>query len=226
MSDSDELYSSFLFQFPDPTEAPAPVEEDDTEVPRGCFHGDSIVTTDHGSMTIANLAQSKNIRVLGLDGFKPTMADMMMWVHKEPDFETSFLHFELESGNSISMTREHLAVTVSCERGDEREAKFARRVVPGECMLVKLQDGMVPSRVQGIRKSEKRGIYAFVTTTDSVIVDGVAASTFTTLESEKLQRIWFNTVHKIVNMLPSSVQGFCYTAYENPAKFLFATSQV
>lgn len=178
-------------------------------------------------MTISDFAQFQNIRVLGVDGDgKPVIADMMMWVHKEPDVATTFLDFDLESGHSISMTPEHLAVVVACDEGGQRNAKFAHRVVPGECMLVQSQRSMVPSRVQGVKRSVKKGVYAFVSTTDAVVVDGVAASTFTTLENEKLQRIWFNTIHQIVNMLPSGVQGYLYTAFENPAKFVFANSQV
>jgi hypothetical protein len=157
-----------------------------------CFHGSATVETNMGPMRMDELARfGKDVQVATWDRQtgQRSLSPVRYWMHAEPETQATFV--EIRSGGlQTLLTPLHLIYRSSACSGPV-EAVFASRVQPGDCIYEGKQ-GFNPQTVLEVTMKEEQGIYAPLTETGSIVVDGVGASCFGTSENEAFQRFIFD----------------------------------
>ncbi|VDP05981.1 unnamed protein product [Soboliphyme baturini] len=187
--------------------------------PYRCFHGDALVRTNEGVLKMRDLPKRPNVRVLAVDSDgNLTYSPVESWMHADPNRWGTFLTITTESGRSVQLTDLHLIYETDCE--GHRRTILARKVSLDRCLLVRLGNNVVESRVVSLDFEPQSGVYAPVTSTGNIVVDDVVASCYSTIEDETLQKIIHSYIMFIQRafskFMPASLQETIYGKVEDP----------
>jgi len=139
------------------------------------------------------------LQIRSSDGF----SKFQSWIHYDPAQVAEFVDLTTESGHKLSLTENHLIYAVDCDGGSPRSPVMAGQLEVGKCVLVQGADGeLMTTPVVSIEKTTKTGIYSPLTASGSIVVDGVLASCYSSVESEGLQKFMFSYISAIKDLLP------------------------
>ncbi|XP_023933828.2 tiggy-winkle hedgehog protein [Bicyclus anynana] len=149
----------------------------------GCFPSGSVVHTEEGPRDIATL--KKGDRVLGADDDgKMVYSEVLTFIDREPNATRQFVEVTAENGVSITTTPSHLLLLAAADGWRE---SFATNIEAGDVLLTRGQGSVMrPSRVVKTRLVSKRGVYAPLTRTGTIIVDDALASCYALVRSHAL----------------------------------------
>lgn len=149
----------------------------------GCFPGGAVVHTPDGARDIGALRVGD--RVLAADDSgKMVYTEVLTFIDRDPNTTRRFIEVTAENGVTITATASHLLLLASADGW--REA-FAGDVRAGDVLLTRGQAGVMrPSRVTHTRAVFKRGVFAPLTRTGTVIVDDALASCYAIVKSHSL----------------------------------------
>jgi hypothetical protein len=102
-------------------------------------------------------------------------APIVTFIKVDPAINTRFLCIEMASGECVHMTENHV---VFKQEGTTLTDTFAREVQPGDVLFVTAGSNAVPSVVRAVRAEMFAGVYAPLTATGTLIVDGVVTSCY------------------------------------------------
>jgi hypothetical protein len=104
----------------------------------------------------------------------------LTYLHFDPEREAEFLIIRCEGGTEITMTGSHLIFRVQGDDG-KLKATPARNIKIGDCLLhVSGHDlSRRPVRVVEIELTWSKGVYAPLTRSGTMIVDGFLVSCYT-----------------------------------------------
>ena len=109
-----------------------------------------------------------------------------------------FYELRTESGRKVTLLGDHLIPLLDCSGPVPpseillKKSKFASRAKLGECLLG--PEGL--EKIKTIKIFESSGIYAPVTPSGGLLVDGLTASCYSYVESHTLQHMVFSVVNK------------------------------
>lgn len=168
-----------------------------------------MVRTNVGDMKLSQIVRRPDISVLTRGPKNDLqMSPIQYWTHANENVKTDFIVFSTESGRNISLSAFHLIYETDC-LGNSRTV-FSKRVTVGKCLYVVDDEGkLIESKVIERRIDKKSGIYAPITTTGNIVVNGVLASCYTNIENEAVQRLiysYFMRFHYVLkHILPESL---------------------
>jgi hypothetical protein len=153
-----------------------------------CFPSDAIVMTVTGPKKMKDVSLGDNLRVITTDGrveFSPTVG----WLHREPEGIGAYLRITT-SRRQVHISEEHLVGTI---KGGQVDFVPAREAVVGTALLecdnsVSPQNGRVAvwgNPVQKVEKVQMKGVFAPLTESGTIVVDGVGASCYACTRSHK-----------------------------------------
>lgn len=175
----------------------------------GCFHSSATVLTESGRATMTDLLNMKNVKVQALnDNNELEFSPVEWWIHADPHQELDYYTLVTESGHKLQLSDRHMIYVTPCEQPGQRTPKFAENVKIGECVFVQNAEGqLVASPVVSADQMRMTGAYSPITATGSIVVDGVAASVYSTVENESLQKLLFSYLIAAKNLIPNSFTG-------------------
>lgn len=172
----------------------------------GCFSGDARVTLEGGATKLMRDLRPGD-RVLAsssADGGGPLVySPVLSFLDRRPDAAKTFYVIGTRAGLNITLTAAHLIFVTDCawlrepRRGPQGEARkdspqeaelrtvFASEVRPGQCVLT-AQDEAAFSAVTFVEERRGSGLYAPLTRSGSIVVNGVLASCYAALDSHRL----------------------------------------
>ncbi|VDM37123.1 unnamed protein product [Toxocara canis] len=119
---------------------------------------------------------------------KVAYTTLVTWGHRIPSQLAEFVNISLEDGTSLKLTRKHFIYKTHCSDGNDianaaslmEEAVYAEEVNEGDCVykLSKNREALHRSKVVSVSSVLERGIYAPMTATGDIIVNGVLASCY------------------------------------------------
>lgn len=127
-------------------------------------------------------------------------------MHREVETEGHFLHISTESGQTMTISPNHLVPVVDCktpmtfldfELFFHQHAVFAEKAKSGLCLLKYSEKGPVLDQISKVERIRKRGIYAPVTQSGDIIVNDLYASCFSYFENHLMQRSIFTLLNKL-----------------------------
>lgn len=150
-----------------------------------------------------------------------------------PEQWAEFVRLHVEDGKTLKLTAKHLIYTIPClDRIDithnntdhipisiashtDKKLVFAEKVEIGDCLQVHdVEEAsstarLVPKRVTSIGQVQQRGIYAPMTATGDLIVEGILASAYTLVENRVAQ----GTIVEVWAKCPSANTQLSTTDY-------------
>ncbi|GMR61757.1 hypothetical protein PMAYCL1PPCAC_31952, partial [Pristionchus mayeri] len=204
-----EINHVIIFQF----EQPAPIFQQPQLVPppqlqfgggggggQWCFTGDSIVELMDGTTKRMDQLNKKDW-VLAVSNNQLEYVPVEFWLHRIPSQEAEFNEFEMEDGKTIKITDKHYIFKGDCSRVGTgpielntlpQDAVFADQVHAGDCLYTLAEDKeMHEVRVVRADKVTQTGIYAPMTSSGRIVVNGVHASCHNILQEHTSGHAFF-----------------------------------
>ncbi|VDN25327.1 unnamed protein product [Gongylonema pulchrum] len=132
-----------------------------------------------------------------------TFAQITSWLHRLPDKEVNFYRIILKDGSQLKLTAKHYIYKTTCDNLLEQkvdfetiedEAEWATNVNIGDC-LYRVRN--VEVEVVAVDWVTEKGIFAPMTGTGDIIVNGIHASCHNILHSHSLQYSFFQAVESV-----------------------------
>lgn len=168
----------------------------------GCFTAESTVQTSSGDQRkLSDLKIGEHILALDQSTNTLVYSEVLLFLDWDPNQTHQFLHFVLASGRTLTVTPAHLLVTVDPQT-NVTQSVYADRLHVNSTMLVMAEDNsrLVHDWVVSIDLVLHKGIYAPLTSAGTVVVDGVVASCYATVDSVALAHWMFAPVRLAMNM--------------------------
>jgi len=152
-----------------------------------CFDANSKVLTAQGEKRMCDLRLGDKVRVVQTNG-KVEWSDVCAWAHREPKRVAKYLRLTTgQTGRTITMSPEHLVCVV---RNGQMDYVKAGTVTTGDLLLccdlsADAVGGVWAEPVRSIEEVESMGVYAPITTSGTVVVNGVVASCYAAVGSHK-----------------------------------------
>ncbi|CAD5234754.1 unnamed protein product [Bursaphelenchus xylophilus] len=164
-----------------------------------CFSADTLVTMADGSQKRMDELEI-NDWVLSANRTHAVYTPVESWVHRMSKQEAEFLHIHLEDGKDLKITDKHFIYKSKCDKKTalrfyevNNKPVYAEKVQVGDCLYVFKGDSFVQRRVSKITKITETGIYAPMTTTGDIVVNGIFASCYSIINSSVMQKTFFDS---------------------------------
>lgn len=163
----------------------------------GCFPGDTLVTLEGGATKpMRDLRLGDRVLTsAAADSFGPLVySPVLSFLDRQPNTTKSFFVIGTRAGLNITLTAAHLIFVTDCpslagetrkDSAGELRTVFASEVRPGQCVLT-AQNEAALSVVTFVEERSGSGLYAPLTHSGSIVVNGVLASCYAALDSHRL----------------------------------------
>ncbi|KAL4716650.1 hypothetical protein ACJJTC_008285 [Scirpophaga incertulas] len=170
----------------------------------GCFPSGAVVHTEHGPRDISTI--KKGDKVLASDDTGKLMySEVLTFIDKEPNATREFIEVTAENGEKITATPSHLLLLAAADGW--RDA-FAGNVEIGDVLLTRGPGAVMrPSRVVDTRVVSRRGVYAPLTRSGTIIVDGALASCYALVRSHALAHAAMAPLRWLASLSPDEDRG-------------------
>jgi len=152
-----------------------------------CFSSSSTVTLANSDQIPINQLQPGDHLMAVNENGDVTSAPFLGWLHRDDNLTTTFLDITTESGRKVSLSPSHL-ITVTDDTSKTPSMKFANTVRVGD-YLWSGESGL--TRVKSVTSQRMTGVYAPLTSTGTLLVDDILASTYAHLASQKVAHLAF-----------------------------------
>lgn len=179
-----------------------------TEVGIGCFSGDSLVRLIDGREKPIGSLQSGDA-IFTAQPSKLSSTEMIFMLDRQTSEDALFYTLVTASGHKISATPLHLIFIVSAYGGKDVYLP-AREIQLGDQLFVEINGQVRPSRVLNITLEVKRGYFAPLTTTGTLMVNGILSSCYASVRSHEWAHIflgpvrWYHALTRSIPILGSS----------------------
>nr|XP_022900483.1 tiggy-winkle hedgehog protein [Onthophagus taurus] len=151
----------------------------------GCFSSESTVKTSSGeTKQLKDLEIGENILTYDLETGETVFSEVLLFLDRNPGEVRRFVHVET-TRRTLKVTASHLVVIK--DANNITRTIFAAELKVGDTVLVLKDENartIIMDRVEKISWSSEIGVYAPLTRTGTVIVDGVVASCYATIDSQ------------------------------------------
>lgn len=172
-----------------------PTDSSETTHSNGCFSANSTVLTSGGERRrLADLQPGESVLSMDTAG-RPVYSEVLMFMDRDTNQERQFVRIDTEGEAHITVTPGHL-LYVWKRATAETAYMYADRVEEGDHLLVANgADGQLEPRVvQRIGVERHRGVFAPLTREGTIVVDGVAASCYAMVDSQRIAHWSFGPV--------------------------------
>lgn len=134
------------------------------------------------------------------------------FIHRNHNDNVTFLKLTTTAGKSLQLTDNHLLPVIPCDLDTKHMdindvyaeySVFSRKIQPGHCLLT--DDGV--ETVATVESLSKPGYYSPVTESGTIIVNGVHASCFSSVESHKWQKTMFGIMRYVYGSIGYLFKG-------------------
>ena len=148
-----------------------------------CFPANAIVFTQDGQKEMKSLRPGDRVLTLTGKGQK-VFTEVITFLHYHPDHDGSYIVLKSESGTSLTVSPNHLIYTTGAGDGDVKQdqldtkATYAGILKSGDKIILVSKDKMETDSIESVRHVRSHGLYAPLTRSGTIVVDGVLASCY------------------------------------------------
>lgn len=169
----------------------------------GCFSASTLVTVAEGvQKPMSHLQPGDSVLALSESGGM-IFSRVLLFLHLDAEHRSTFLILSTENGQRLTITPNHLIFMAPNLKlyYHEYYASFASKVTRGAYVLICGRDGRVhPSKIVSISQEKRIGVYAPLTEHGSLFVDGVLASSYASIEDQRLAHWAFGPLRFLVRL--------------------------
>jgi len=167
----------------------------------GCFPASATVELESGeTCSMEDLSVGQRVLTVYHDG-SLHYDDVITFIHRQPQLVTSFVVIATADGHRLVATGDHLVFTSSAGGGGDHSAvSFSDLAPPTAVFMSQLtnhsdavyvaspgtKEHLLVSMVTSVNKVVARGVYAPLTASGTIVVDGVVASCYALVSSHRL----------------------------------------
>lgn len=189
-----------------------------------CFPGEATVQTPSGPKAMRELRIGDQIQAVGREGLG--YSAVRSFHHADGEKTGRYLSLTTNSGHRLRVSATHLVYSPP-DCADEAVTaggvfRFAARLRLGDCLLVRGPDGSLhQANVTEISVVEEAGVFAPITECGTLLVDGVLASSYASLESQRL-------LHTVTSILHDFYVAFSKESVgvPGPLRLLFSLAKL
>jgi len=169
----------------------------------GCFTAEAQVMTESGeTKKMSSVVLGDRIQSVDSSG-NLVYSEVLMFMDREPTEERKFVKLTTEDGSVLTLTDTHLVYKgdPDCNELSCFVPSYAGNVEQGQKLLVH-RDSLQPKVVVSVEVTTHVGVYAPLTTMGNLVVDGVLASCYAVIDSQRIAhaafapvRWWHNLKH-------------------------------
>lgn len=152
-----------------------------------CFPAGASVVTPQGAKRMEDLRVGDTVRVMTTDG-RLTWSQVCGWAHRDQQASAPYLRLTT-SHRQLVVSGDHLVATIA---GSSISFVPAKTIQPGHTLVecdnstAEGSAGVWGNRVVSVDAVHAQGVFAPLTLTGTVVVDGVAASCYAATKSHTL----------------------------------------
>lgn len=174
-----------------------------------CFDANSVVITPQGAKRMCELRLGDKVRVVQSNG-RVEWSDVCAWAHREPNRVAKYLRLTTQqTKRQLTISPEHLVGVV---RDGQMDYVKAGTVNGGDRLLAcdvgaAGSGGVWAEAIQNIEQVESQGVYAPITTTGTVVVNGIVASCYAAVSSHRAAHAAMKPVRSAWKRHPERAEG-------------------
>merc|ERR1719402_632421 len=163
----------------------------------GCFSSSSHVTLSTGSQkSISSLSLGDKVMTLSPSG-QEIVTPFLGWIHKDSRVPSNFIKLLTSSQAMVTLTPEHIIMVH--KQGDTMpRMQPAHMVEEGDDLVTK---DLKKDKVVSISSEESEGLFAPLTSTGTLLVDGLLVSCYAHTYSHHMAHAWFTPARWIHGLL-------------------------
>ncbi|KRT83295.1 hypothetical protein AMK59_3366, partial [Oryctes borbonicus] len=164
----------------------------------GCFSAESTVFTETGTQRkLQDLQVGEKILSLDLNTQQFIYSEVILFLDWDPSQRRDFLKFELRSGRTLTVTPSHLIFQIAND--NTSRTIYAAKLSVGDRVLVRDSSRLIEDAIVKVQQVAKTGVFAPLTMTGTVVVDGVLASCYATIDSQSIAHWAFTPIKLMLN---------------------------
>ena len=139
-------------------------------------------------------------------------SEVLMFLDREPEERSRFVTLRTEEGTELTLTSSHLVYAGAPDCGSLQCMRpvYAGNVELGHTLMTR-EDRMMARTVVSVTSSHHTGVFAPLTRAGNVVVDGVLASCYAVIDSQKIAhtafapvRWYYSLKHTLATIVASS----------------------
>uniref|UniRef100_A0A914C540 Hedgehog n=1 Tax=Acrobeloides nanus TaxID=290746 RepID=A0A914C540_9BILA len=169
-----------------------------------CFSDDMEIETWDGTKKMVDLKLGDYVKAYSAyDKYDPVLS----FLHRLPEQEAEFIQFNLTNDKILKITPSHLIYKVDCDQEYSNEdinnlkAVPSQAIHPNDCLLSWSEDKLVPTHINSISTIKQKGIFAPLTTSGNIVVNGVYTSCHSVSENYSLLKGTSQILQKLTGLL-------------------------
>ena len=165
------------------------VKEEVKKAGGSCFPGDATVFSKDGTKLMKDLKIGDKVLCNNTD-----FSEVIAFLHYQPTEIAVYLTLDTEQGSSITISANHLVFTAISPESSSMKVQplLAGEIKEGDSLIVcDEQNQPATSQVTKIHTVQKQGVYAPLTRSGVIVVDGVMASCYASFHSHDLAHVAF-----------------------------------
>ncbi|CAF1278143.1 unnamed protein product [Rotaria sordida] len=155
---------------------------DSTDVGIGCFSGDSSIMLTNGEQKQLDCLEIGD-EILAVDHLEIVSTEMIFMLDKQRSKQAKFYTFITNSGHKITLTDLHLIPIISSN--NKMNYIAARQVQLGDQLYVLMNGHIESSPVRNITIEIKKGYFAPLTLTGTILINDVLASCYASAKNHQ-----------------------------------------
>ena len=180
------------------------------------FLGQGMAQLDTGDVIpISDVTVNDKVLALDEEG-RLVYSEVYMFLHRDNETREDYVIIETDTSKTLSLTPTHLIHVTDTATDDIQKVrpKFARNVQEGQYVYVVSSQGVIEvSKVVRISSRTSQGVYAPLTKTGTIVVDGVVTSCYAVIEHEEIAHAvfaplrWFHYVTRLLGLAHAQKQS-------------------
>ena len=177
----------------------------------GCFPASAKVVTSNGLKRMDEVVPGDKVKAVTSDG-SLVFSEVLMFLDRSPKEVRRYVTLKTEKGRSLKLTPTHLVYAGDrwCDELSCMRATFAGLVKEGQAVMVEEEEVLVARLVDEVSSTTELGVFAPLTREGNLVVEGVLASSYAVIDSQRIAHASFAPV-RWVSSFSDSVRALWRT---------------
>ncbi|KAL1492182.1 hypothetical protein ABEB36_012667 [Hypothenemus hampei] len=161
----------------------------------GCFTGDATVLTSSGiHKRLSELHVGEKILAHDPTTGKQVFSEVILFLDYNPEQKREFLSLKLKSGRTLTLTPNHLVMLK-----DGRTVYAGSLSVSDKLLVSADENTLSEDSIEEVKAVIRKGVFAPLTAVGTVVINGVVASCYATIDNQRVANLAFFPLRLVWN---------------------------
>ena len=158
------------------------------------------MVTSNGLKKMEEVRPGDRLQAVASDG-SIVFSEVLMFLDRSPKEVRRYVTIKTERGRTLTLTSTHLVYTGDrwCDELSCMRATYAGMVEEGQAVMVKEEKDLEAQVVESVGSATEQGVFAPLTREGNLLVEGVLASSYAVIDSQRIAHASFAPVRWAVS---------------------------